>query len=590
MIVFLIPAAASLALPPRQATPNLHTTRSYDVNMKLKVPKLNTDSLPKFWGAHALSWAAAAALLSAAPTKIRAPLLGPDHLRIWPASLVANAAATTSFALGVLLYRNREEAGVALSAVACAYFAGCAGLLHATVEAAPGLLAFGSLGPATILVTRLVKWLRNWHLLLSLGSAAFACKAANKDRQFIVSREGESSSQLNETGLPLLVFVNNAAGANLGKKVASELQEESRKRAVNKFPELFVADLSVTNPRRALEVFHQRHPTFRVVVCGGDGTVAWVLQAIDELKEPSYRPATGIIPLGTGNDMARVFGWGKSASLDSLGSRLSDLNRARAGSVDLWEVVGKLPEGQRSRLMCNYLSLGVDARASLLWARLKRTAPVLFRWRLLAKLWYIILGSPELVRHSFRSLRDECIVSCDGKPIELPPRCEGLMLLNTPSYGGGSDLWDAAGGAPLPSADSMKAEEVQHPSASDGLLELVGVTDVLHLALTLGGFSNGVRICQGRSITIESRKMGIPLQIDGEPYNVGEGGFSIASCEPFKFELQHRGSSLMLRAPTNSAGANVCSNGELAVERALEAGDISLEQRNKLWDSLSRSV
>lgn len=47
---------------------------------------------------------------------------------------------------------------------------------------------------------------------------------------------------------------------------------------------------------------------------GGDGTVAWVLQALDEvLKEEAFAgvppPPTAVVPLGTGNDLARVLGW-----------------------------------------------------------------------------------------------------------------------------------------------------------------------------------------------------------------------------------------------------------------------------------------
>ena len=134
---------------------------------------------------------------------------------------------------------------------------------------------------------------------------------------------------LPEDSVPLLVFVNSRSGGQLGGYLFHQLRQ-------NLNP-LQVVDLHKTDPKVALRQFCDL-PRVRILVCGGDGTVAWILQTMESLTEIDPKPPVGILPLGTGNDLARVLGWGGGFNNDLISELLLQCLEAHPAILDRWEV------------------------------------------------------------------------------------------------------------------------------------------------------------------------------------------------------------------------------------------------------------
>ncbi|KAK5904109.1 hypothetical protein CesoFtcFv8_005706 [Champsocephalus esox] len=129
---------------------------------------------------------------------------------------------------------------------------------------------------------------------------------------------------------PLLVFVNSKSGHNQGLKF------------LRRFKQLLnpaqVFDLMNGGPHLGLRLF-QKFDTFRILVCGGDGSVGWVLSDIDALTLHK-QCQLGVLPLGTGNDLARVLGWGSACDDDTqLPQILEKLERASTKMLDRWSIM-----------------------------------------------------------------------------------------------------------------------------------------------------------------------------------------------------------------------------------------------------------
>ncbi|RVW83354.1 Diacylglycerol kinase 1 [Vitis vinifera] len=132
---------------------------------------------------------------------------------------------------------------------------------------------------------------------------------------------------------PLLVFINKKSGSQRGGSLRQRLN-------ILLNPVQVFELSSAQRPEVGLYLF-KKVPHFRVLVCGGDGTVGWVLNAIDKQNFVSP-PPVAILPAGTGNDMARVLNWGGGlGSVERQGGLctvLHHIEHAAVTMLDRWKI------------------------------------------------------------------------------------------------------------------------------------------------------------------------------------------------------------------------------------------------------------
>ena len=133
--------------------------------------------------------------------------------------------------------------------------------------------------------------------------------------------------------IPLLVFVNVKSGGQQGAELITNFRHLLNPHQV--------FDLQNGGPLPGLYVF-RNIPHYRILACGGDGTVGWVLSCLDNVGQDARceSPPVGIVPLGTGNDLARVLRWGSgyTGGEEPL-ALLRDMVDAEEIRLDRWTVV-----------------------------------------------------------------------------------------------------------------------------------------------------------------------------------------------------------------------------------------------------------
>ncbi|KAK3018414.1 hypothetical protein RJ639_003435 [Escallonia herrerae] len=328
--------------------------------------------------------------------------------------------------------------------------------------------------------------------------------------QIVMMKQRYELNELPPDARPLLVFINKKSGAQRGDSLRLRLNL-----LLN--PVQAVELSSTEGPDVGLYLF-RRVPHFRVLVCGGDGTVGWVLDAIEKQNFVSP-PPVAILPAGTGNDLARVLSWGGGL-----------------GSVERQGVISNV-------VNCNYKAgyivvagVGCDAKVALEIHNMREENPEKFYNQFMNKVLYAREGAKSIMDRTFADFPWQVRVEVDGVEIEVPEDAEGVLVANIGSYMGGVDLWQN---------EDETYDNFDPQSMHDKILEVVSISGTWHLGklqseLLLGccqvGLSRARRLAQGQSIKIQLFAA-LPVQIDGEPW----------SQQPCTLAISHHGQAFMLK-------------------------------------------
>jgi diacylglycerol kinase (ATP) len=307
---------------------------------------------------------------------------------------------------------------------------------------------------------------------------------------------------------PLLFFINPSSGGGLASDLIHRIENE---------PLIFIVRLpaEVANWSETHAELLQS-PNVRLVACGGDGTVNWVVSLLNVLhggpNDQDGRPPLSVIPFGTGNDLSRALGWGPymdTAGLHRIRERVRHIRQTPAiANLDVWQVTVTRTDTNETTTsqMLNYFSIGVDAEIALDFEHCRKGAcGACICCPCMSKTCYVPVGMSNACCK--RSLTSYCQIevheiTAEGEVVRnLVPlsKDKTVIFQAIPSMYGGKDPWKS----PIPRAmDDRKVEVTfQGGATSLGLFQI--------------GCNTGRNSCQVSQATLELTEP-FHIQVDGE--------------------------------------------------------------------------
>jgi diacylglycerol kinase family enzyme len=281
-------------------------------------------------------------------------------------------------------------------------------------------------------------------------------------------------------------LINPISGGGQGKVVFDFLPEIMRSMAFADSEwkrELSVYENFETQIKQAFQ------STECLIAVGGDGTAASIFTVLLQHKE--YRDVKiGLIPLGTGNDLARVLNLYTTYVEKGLLHLVRKLVQASSRKFDLWQVNGKYA-------MANYFSAGIDARIAHDFNRDRKEGKIRGNSVIKNKLHYV---KRFFADRSYRLKTGEFHIkdNTGEKKIYDLKNCRTVLIGNIPSFASGSNPFGKS-------------------NIADGLLEILRITSIKTFlkAITIGA---GRLILKAKEIDLHLSETEF-IQLDGEDYS-----------------------------------------------------------------------
>uniref|UniRef100_A0A7N0UMY8 DAGKc domain-containing protein n=1 Tax=Kalanchoe fedtschenkoi TaxID=63787 RepID=A0A7N0UMY8_KALFE len=292
---------------------------------------------------------------------------------------------------------------------------------------------------------------------------------------------------------PELVFVVNPKGAN-GRSGEdwNRILPYVRSRLGG---DCIICESLTSGPAHAIDITREaiRQGADAVIAVGGDGTLHEVVNGFfwagkpvkNNDREATYSTALGLIPLGTGSDFARTFGW-KNDPHEAI-ERISKGLRSR---VDVGVITGG---DEESHYFINVADIHLSAKAGFYSAKYKK----------FGNLCYVIGALQGFMGHKNQDFR----IKIDDGDWEMCPQVTAMCIGNGKFFGGGMKITPNAD----PSSGNLEVVTLQSFKWYDFILKMHKLYNGTHISV------KNVSSRRVQSIEVEDlSNSGIFVQSDGE--------------------------------------------------------------------------